>query len=262
MLIGHDQLIDNFKKLADNENLSHAYLFFGEPQVGKFLFALSLVNFFENKTFTIPQSPLKESLIIELKKGDKKEGIGIDEIRSLQNFLYQKPVFSKKRAVIIRDAENLTPDAQNAILKILEEPPAQSLIIFIVNNYDNLFSTVVSRLQKIYFPRIKTEQITDFLKKNFRLNEAKAKSIAEQSFGRPGRAINIIQNAELRIKKIELENVVENNQIDEYFEFLIADLYKEPIKNYKKLKQALNRLTLMKQFNLNKKLQLKTLWIS
>ena len=252
-MVGHENLAKDFKRLADGGRLSHAYLFFGEPQVGKFLFVSSFANYLENKTFEPPKIHLKETLTIEIKKEDEKESVGIDEIRSLQNFLYQKPVFSPKRTVIIRDAEDLTPEAQNAILKILEEPPAQSLIIFIANNYDNLFPTVLSRLQKIYFPRIDAKEITDFLKKNLRLSKTKAKSIAKESFGRPGRAIQLTQN-------FKLDKIVENSQVDEYFEFLIADLYKEPMKNYKKLKQALNTLTLMKQFNLNKKLQFKNLW--
>ena len=252
-MVGHENLAKYFKRLADGGRLSHAYLFFGEPQVGKFLFVSSFANYLENKTFEPPKNHLKETLTIAIKKEDEKESVGIDEIRSLQNFLYQKPVFSPKRTVIIRDAEDLTPEAQNAILKILEEPPAQSLIIFIANNYDNLFPTVLSRLQKIYFPRIDAKEITDFLKKNLRLSKTKAKSIAKESFGRPGRAIQLTQN-------FKLDKIVENSQVDEYFEFLIADLYKEPMKNYKKLKQALNTLTLMKQFNLNKKLQFKNLW--
>ncbi|MEK7193830.1 MAG: AAA family ATPase [Patescibacteria group bacterium] len=252
-MVGHENLAKDFKRLADGGRLSHAYLFFGEPQVGKFLFVSSFANYLENKTFEPPKNHLKETLTIAIKKEDEKESVGIDEIRSLQNFLYQKPVFSPKRTVIIRDAEDLTPEAQNAILKILEEPPAQSLIIFIANNYDNLFPTVLSRLQKIYFPRIDAKEITDFLKKNLRLSKTKAKSIAKESFGRPGRAIQLTQN-------FKLDKIVENSQVDEYFEFLIADLYKEPMKNYKKLKQALNTLTLMKQFNLNKKLQFKNLW--
>lgn len=262
-MIGHENLIKDFKKLAENNRLSHAYLFFGEPQVGKFLFASSLANYLENKIFAVPRVPLKETLMLEIKKGeDEKESVGIDEIRSLQNFLYQKPVFSPKRTVIIRDAKDLTSEAQNAILKILEEPPPESLIIFIASGYDNLFPTVVSRLQKIYFPRMRTEEIADFLKKNLRLSEIKSKSIAEESFGRPGRAIAIAQNQKSKIKNqnFKIEDIIENNQIDEYFEFLIADLYKEPVKNYKKLKQALNTLTLMGEFNLNKKLQLKNLW--
>lgn len=260
-MIGHENLIKDFKKLAENNRLSHAYLFFGEPQVGKFLFASSLANYLENKIFAVPPVPLKETLILEIKKGEgEKESVGIDEIRSLQNFLYQKPVFSPKRTVIIRDAEDLTSEAQNAILKILEEPPPESLIIFIASSYDNLFPTVVSRLQKIYFPRMRTEEIADFLKKNLRLSEIKSKSIAEESFGRPGRAIQLVKNQEARIMNYELSEIVENNKIDEYFEALICDLYKEPMKNYKKLKQALNTLTLMGEFNLNKKLQLKNLW--
>ena len=120
MLIGHDNLIKLFKKLANDEKLSHAYLFFGEPQVGKFLFALSLANFLERKKFLVEKNILEETLIIA---PDEKTTIGIDAAKSAINFLAKKPVFSKKRIVIIRDAENMTLHAQNAILKLIEEPP-------------------------------------------------------------------------------------------------------------------------------------------
>jgi len=252
-MIGYEKSKEDFKRLADSDNLSHAYLFFGEPQVGKFLFASSLANYLENHKFEEPKNPLRETLVVS------RETIGIDDIRSMQNFLYQKPVFSPRRLVIIRDAENLTPEAQNAILKIIEEPPFQSLAIFVVNNSDVLLPTLVSRMQKIYFPRIDTKEIADFLKKNFRLSETKTKSIAQESFGRPGRAIDSINNLKLRIKNAEISKIVEDNQIDEFFESLIVDLHKEPVKNYAKLKQALRCLASMKQFNVNKKLQINAL---
>ncbi len=252
-MIGHKKSKEDFKRLADNDNLSHAYLFFGEPQVGKFLFALSFANYLENHKFEEPKNPLRETLVVSC------ETIGIDDIRSMRNFLYQKSVFSPRRAVIIRDAENLTTEAQSAILKIIEEPPFQSLIIFVVNNPDVLLPTLVSRMQKIYFSRIGAKEIADFLKKNFRLSEAKAKSVVQESFGRPGRAIQLTENLKLKTKNLKLDDIIDNNQIDGFFESLIIDLYKEPVKNCGKLKKALRCLVLMKQFNVNKKLQINSL---
>ena len=93
----------------------------------------------------------EETLIIE---PDEKGTIGIDIIRSLKYFLWQKPANSKLRTVIIKESENLTNQAQNAALKIVEEPPESSLIIFITKNVENLLPTLTSRLQKIHFPEI------------------------------------------------------------------------------------------------------------
>lgn len=214
----------DFIKLVKNDRLSHAYLFFGgnEPdREEKFKFALSLANLIERNKFEVPEFSLGELFI--LKKGEEG-GIGIDSMRSLKNFLYQKPIFSEKRAVIIRDSEEMTPEAQNAVLKIVEEPPADSLIIFIARNEESLFPTLVSRLQGIHFPAL---PITSELSGNW--------------------------------KKISIDDIIENSREDEFFDSLIADLMKDPLKNWRKLKEILKRLVLIKQFNTNKRLQLRVL---
>lgn len=267
MLIGHDNLIKIFKRLANNDKLSHAYLFFGEAQIGKFLFALSLVNYLEEKKFQIEQSiSLKEALIIA---ADENGTIGIDAAKSAIDFLAKKPVFSKKRIVIIRDAENLTLHAQNAILKIIEEPPQEALIILIAENGDFLLPALISRLQKIYFQRVEKKEIEKMLiEKN--VNKQKSKILSEESFGRPGRAIDSIDKKNEEISKLVkkfltgsfeknfLETIIEND-LNKFFEFLIIELKKDIIKNLPILKEALKRLALIKMFNVNKKLQLKAI---
>ncbi|MEK7555275.1 MAG: hypothetical protein AAB516_00410 [Patescibacteria group bacterium] len=282
-MVGHEDLIKDFKKLTDNSKLSHAYLFFGESQVGKFFFARHLANFLENKIFSPPLSFLSETIIISSdNEGDHKGSIGIDAVRSLKHFLYQKPVVSKRRTAIIRDAENLTADAQNAVLKILEEPPTQSLIIFTADNYENLFPPVLSRLQKIYFPRVSSVKIEEFLTSKYKISSEKAKKISAESFGRPGRAIDLLENKNLEnAKKMAKEFLRINNLtgkrrfikenfvnkedkfddyiIDKFFEFLIIELRHDCVRNYKGLQEVFKRLVLIKQFNVNKKLQLQCL---
>ena len=86
-MFGHKDKINLFKKLADEDKLSHAYLFFGEPQVGKFLFALSLANYLEKNIFELKESdkrPFEEALIIE---SGENGLIGIDEIKKISNFV-------------------------------------------------------------------------------------------------------------------------------------------------------------------------------
>lgn len=253
MFIGHKKLIKLFKRLADENKLSHAYLFFGEPQVGKFLFADSLANYLETRRFEKPLRILEETLILEPTGGV----IGIDKARELINFLYQKPIFSKKRTVIIRDVENLTSEAQNAILKIVEEPPKDSLIILIGSSEDLLLPVLISRLQKVYFPRVSAPEIESFLISiaGKKFNREKITSIAGQSFGRPGRAMDLLLN-----KKNKKDEIVEND-LDKFFESLIIDLYRDKYKNLETLKEVLKRLKLIKMFNVNKKLQLKAIGV-
>lgn len=267
-MIGHEKLQKDFEKLIENNRLSHAYLFFGESQLGKFLFASSLANFLEYGVFEAPTKILKEVLIVE---PNEKGIIGIEEVRNLTHFLYQKPIFSEKRAVIIRDAENLTSEAQNAILKIVEDHPARALIIFIALGEDLLLPALISRLQKIYFSRVAQSEIENFLISSFGAEYGKKeiKSAADESFGRPGRAIDILRSKESEeiekmIKDFKqgssevIEKIAEGNP-DKFFEFLIIDLRNNYSKNLVALQEVLKRSANMKMFNTNKKLQLKAI---
>ena len=224
MLTGFEKIKEDFKKLIDNKRLSHAYLFFGGDDKNcqeKFIFSQSLANFLENGSFEESAKLLRETLIIS---PDEKGTIGIDNIRELKHFLCQKPINSARRIAIVKEAEKMTAEAQNAALKIVEEPPESALIIFTTDVADNLLSVLTSRLQKIHFSRPVAKKAS--------ANNAKDESI---------------------------EEIIENNQIDEFFESLINDLNKNPQKNSQQLKEVLNRLVLMKQFNVNKKLQLRAL---
>lgn len=238
----YEKIENDFKRLAKNNQLSHAYLFFGENEEEIFLFAKSLANFLENGIFEESTGLLQETLIILPDEKSLPAGrhgvIGIDAIRSLKNFLWQKSVDSKSRIAIIKGAQNLTPEAQNAALKIAEEPPESVLIIFIAKSSENLLQALNSRLQKIYFS-----------------NELEADR----------RGLKSVE-ADLRGKELEekergknANNIVNEIEIDQFFENLIDKLKKDPIKNSQKLKEALKSLTLMKQFNTNKRLQIRAL---
>ncbi len=263
MLIGHDILFEKFKRLIGNDNLSHGYIFFGESGVGKFSFAMGLATYLETGEFQKLPRPLGETLII---RPDEEGTIGINDIRESKYFLFQKPAHSSRRTVIVDDAERLTPQAQHAILKIAEEPPSSALIMLIVSNSEALLSTLQSRLQKIYFPRVSSKLTTAMLVKQFKITKEKASEITKISFGRPGRAIKLVesrkQKVESRSKKEVIERMAESHEVmKEELTEIIAELAKDPIKNYANLKSILNRLTKISQFNTNKRLQLESaLW--
>ncbi|MEK7635507.1 MAG: hypothetical protein AAB405_00220 [Patescibacteria group bacterium] len=257
-MVGHQNKIEIFKKLADKDKLFHAYLFFGESQVGKFLFTVSMANYLECGIFEEPRKILEEALIIA---PDIKNKIGIESARKLRDFLFQSPILSKKRIVIIRDAENLTFEAQNALLKIVEDNPPFSLIIFISSDENSLLPALSSRLQKIYFSRVAEFEIKKYLE-NMGVKKEDKKKIAEavkNSFGRPGMAIDMIQNQKPKTKNFKIDDVVENEKINEFFENKLIELRDSGYKDIDSAKEILKRLSLIKMFNVNKKLQLKTL---
>lgn len=242
MLFGLEQLSEKFKKLIDEKKLGQAYLFFGESGLGKLSFAESLAAYLETGDWNF-SGHLIDALILT-------PPLGIDEARQVKNFLWQKPFRSSRRTVVIGQAENLTPEAQNALLKIIEEPPRSSLILLTASDPSLLAATVNSRVNKIYFSRFKTQAIIDFLRKEFNLNSIKAKTIAEQSFGRPGRAVEIL-NKKRREEEETLEQFIENRLL-----FLRSDLKR----NSAKLAWLLDRYVLIKRYNLNMPLQKKAIF--
>ncbi len=263
MLVGHDKLTETFKRLIKENRLSHGYLFFGEPEVGKFSFALALAAYLETGEFQEVSRPLAEAKVL---RPDEEGTIGIGNIRETKHFLLQKPSYSPRRVVVIDGAENLTLQAQHAILKMAEEPPEGGLIILITPNPETLLPTLQSRLQKIYFPRIATGLIAKLLISRFKADKKRADKIAQISFGRPGRAIRLAnrkeQIAKSKNKKILIEGMVEDNRLmKENLTEIIAELAKDPVKNYENLRVILDRLTKISQFNTNKRLQLESaLW--
>ncbi|MDD5547521.1 MAG: AAA family ATPase [Candidatus Pacebacteria bacterium] len=276
MFIGNQHLIEDFKKLAEGGKLAHGYIFFGEPQVGKFTFARSLANFLENKKFDLPERILSDSLAINEKN---REGGGIDLARMAKIFLSQRPALSSKRMAIIDEADKLTPEAQNAILKIAEEPPMGALIILITSQPANLLPPLLSRLQKIYFSRTSEEEIAKFLIESRGVGAKKAAEAAGDSCGRAGRAVDLLENALMAEAKKSAEKFLdvqspgrsrfikdlveiqkENPKfLDYFFEFVIIGLRKDPIKNLDMLKSCLNRLFLIKSYNTNKRLQIEAI---
>jgi len=271
MLCGHKDLKESFSILSKKGALSHGYIFFGEPQVGKFSFALSLANFLEKGNFGQAEKMLSEVLVI-------RES-GIDCVREIKNFLWQKPLNSQKRTVIINNADLLTAEAQSAILKITEEPPEHSLIILIVSNLNNILPPILSRLQKIYFSRIGKNEIGSFLINNLEIKKEKAEELSILAYGRPGRAIDLMNNKDLSesdglaqkflkstsfnrsqlIKKLVEDQKEKPEILDHFFESLIVILRRDPIKNYQTIRSILSRLFLIKSYNVNKRLQIEAI---
>src|SRR5258708_23997695 len=113
-IIGHEKQIKELKRLADENALGSGYVFFGTSMVGKRTVAHALANYLENGEFKDPEL-LVDALFIDAKG---ENSVGIDVVREIKQFLWQLPNRSKRRTVVIDEAELLSTDAQNAILKI------------------------------------------------------------------------------------------------------------------------------------------------
>ena len=273
MLIGHEDKVKIFKNLIDKDSLSHGYLFFGEPQVGKSIFALALANALEKDKFDVPETILSENLLIK-PEGDS---IGIDQVRQVRQFLSQRVALAKRRSVIIDQADKLTPQAQNAVLKIAEEPPEKGLIILVVTSPDSLLPTLRSRVQSIHFGNVSQSKIINLLEKGYGVAKKKADDIASLSLGKPGLAVSMVnderykEGSNLAIEYLKgkkkrrdvAERLTEEpDLLDIFISSVLAELSKKPLANYKLMSKLLDRVGQMQTFSTNKRLQLESaLWI-
>ncbi len=210
----HESQKKAFQKLADAGELSHSYLFYGDEGVGKRTFARSLAYFLERGVFEDAGKALSDAQI--LGPSDDPETISmrpvgapapewdvdanleirIDAIRDLEKVLWQTPIGSPKKIVIIEDAHLLNEKAQSALLKIVEEPPIHALLLFVTHEPTVLLPPLISRLSKIYFRRMSEKQLGEHLVHTKKISVNSAKKIARESFGRIGRAIRLLSGIE------------------------------------------------------------------
>ena len=183
---GHEKIIKDLKTLAGSGALSHGYIFHGPSMVGKRTLALALAHFLEKGDFEVPAETevLQDTKLI----ANVKDSIGIDAVREIRNFLWQRPNASPKRTLIIDDAELLTTEAQNALLKVTEEPPASSLLVIITSDIESMMGTIQSRLQKVYFGTVAEKAIASWLAGDQGVSAPQAAAFAKKALGKPGLA--------------------------------------------------------------------------
>jgi len=276
-MVGHKLLINSFKALVKSERLAHGYLFVGSEGVGKRLLALGFANYLENPPagggdFDYDEKNpgiLGDCLVISL----AGNSIGVDEARKVKQFLSQRPNRSAYRTVIIDKAEYLTNEAQNALLKITEEPPASALLIFVVQNPELLMDTLNSRLQKVYFSALSINEVKDWLVKEYGVRATEAERLAEESFGQPGLALRmfkdekLISNLKLASEFLKLDRSSskdflkdllepENFNIADFLDALAIVLAKDYKKHYNLWHKVLELRRNISFFPLNPKLQL------
>lgn len=204
-ILGHETVIDDLAKLAEKSELSHGYIFYGPSMVGKRTAALGLANFLEKQKFEAvePNEVLQDMQVIDfafMKRLDPDtiDSVGIDAVREIKNFLWQKPNTSTKRTLVVDDAERLTTEAQNALLKITEEPPVSSLLLIVTSDPESMIPTILSRLQKVYFGPVPEEEIAGWLVEEEGLLKAKAGVLAKRAMGKPGLAWRLLHDRMLQ----------------------------------------------------------------
>ncbi len=220
-IIGNNKIKDELLKSVKMKRYSHSYLFIGTSGIGKRLIAKEFAKMImcdsDEKYCNKCNSCLKFDSgnnpdFMEIEPDGTT--IKIDQIRELQRKAIESPIISNRKVYIINDADLMTIEAQNCLLKTLEEPPDFVNIILIGSNEGSFLSTIKSRCTILKFENISDDDIEKFLKEKYNLKNI-PKSIIEASLGSIGKAETLKDKAELYISIDEVINNIENlNLID------------------------------------------------
>jgi DNA polymerase III delta' subunit len=190
---------------------SGSYLFHGVKSVGKASAALQLarrLNCLGDQNGLCAHCHLFEAGnfpdLITVAPEDKPS-ITIEQVRGLIQGLGLRPYYAGGiRLILIDGAEVMTAEAQNALLKVIEEPPQRTMFVLVAERPDALLSTVRSRCRHVYFPSWPAAAIARHLVDTHGLPSATAAGLAEAADGAPGRAIQLAAQPELAAAQLEL----------------------------------------------------------
>lgn len=201
-IVGNNKIKRELQEMVKNNSISHSYLFSGEEGIGKKLFAKEFARMLlclkNNKACGECSSCVKfdsennpDFSIIE----PEGNSIKIAQIRELQENVYIKPIVSSKKVFIINDSDKMTEEAQNSLLKTLEEPPEYIIIILVASNENKLLNTIKSRCLKIGFNNIDKKEVIQYIIKEQILTNP-SDELLSMCNGSIGKLIKIKENLE------------------------------------------------------------------
>lgn len=236
MILGHESHIVYLKTLADEKRLSHGYLFSGPPRVGKRFVATGLARYLEQGVFDARESGTPVLGDMSEICPDETGTIGIDRVREARRFLFERPNRSPYRTVIVNHGEGLTPEAQNAFLKIAEEPPASALLIVVAGDPERLRETLISRLQRLSFSRVPRDGIAAWLRGAHGCNAKEAEELARRASGAPGLAAAFLYDLKFQKRLRAAENLLQLSSGKAQF---VKDLVADPDFSFDEFLEAL-----------------------
>ena len=178
-IAGHDNIKNILSNNINTKNILHSYLFIGEDGIGKKMlakeFAKAILCTSENNR---PCNICKSCVEFNTNNNanfnlinEEGSAIKIEQIRNVQIKIAEKPINSNYKVYLINDAELMTQEAQNCLLKTLEEPPEYIVIILITSNENKVLNTIKSRCMKLYFNNLDKNSVKKVLTEQFEMKD-------------------------------------------------------------------------------------------
>ena len=202
--IGYKTLINNFKFRCMNNTLSHAHLIAGEDGIGKSNLANILAKLILN-------GDLNREYVDVINYKSNKSSFGVDDVRNIIDEIYKKPFEGDKKVIIIYEGNKLTIQAQNALLKTIEEPPEGVHIILLCESLELILDTIKSRCEIYKLTPLTKKELYDYIiMKEFNYNENEIKAAIAFSEGIPGRIDRYFNDDNLKKTRNKLIDLVKD----------------------------------------------------
>lgn len=230
-IIGQDFAKKYLRNSIKNDKINHAYMFEGIDGIGKKTLTKELAKILLDME-NVENSPDYINIFPD------GNSIKISQIRKLQTDIIVRP-HKDYKIYIINYAEKMTIEAQNALLKTLEEPPEYAIIILITNNKESLLDTIKSRCEIIKFLPIGTRDLENYLVKNG-LDDSRAKLLSIFSRGSISKALDLAKSSDFNIMRDDIQDYIQT-----IFDKKIVDILEIPSHMEKYKKEVISLLDIL-----------------
>ena len=216
-IIGHESIIQHLQNAISVQKVSHAYILHGEEGMGKKTLANAFAKTLQCEGKGIRSCDRCKSCM-QADSGNhpdiihvthEKLSIGVDDIRLQVNADIQvKPYNSPYKIYLIDDADKLTEQAQNALLKTMEEPPEYAIILLLVSNINYLLPTILSRCVLLNLKPVDKAAIKEYLMTQHKIPDYMAEMAAAFSSGNVGKAIKYASSQDFEKMKAEVLHIL------------------------------------------------------
>ncbi len=221
-ILGNDKIKELLQEAVKANKVSHSYLFVGQAGIGKKMiateFAKAILCLGDDKYCNNCKSCLEfdgnnnpDFILIE----PEGNNIKIDQIRNMQRKVQEKPIISNKKVYIINSADLMTKEAQNALLKTLEEPPEFVTIILVGENENEFLATIKSRCMILHFNPISNSDMKKYLEENYNMNVTS--NMLDVFQGSIGKAIELKDKQE---EYLTIENAIDNLEKEDLIDLI------------------------------------------
>ena len=238
-IIGHEHAINTLRRALVTERVRHAYLFTGPEHIGKALlarrFAQTLLCTGGPDPRMAPQNPCNVCLscrkvmhnnhpdVHYIARPPDKQFILIDQVRALQSDSARKTLEGRRNVFIIQGMHEMNVQAANCLLKTLEEPEPDVVLLLTAPDPGQLLPTILSRVQQIPMHLLTTTQIKTALEERWQVEPEEAALIAALAAGRMGWAVQAVEDEDmLATRKAQLETLTKLPTLNRASRFDIA----------------------------------------